>query len=167
MEEKKTVFAKFYNKQVRTGNFDDNGLPIFVNRVYVEIRVTDSFDVVDRLAERADFERFPKEYDIFLKTAERTKKGIALNMFAFLTPAQIECCNMKDIYTVEELSKLSKDKANSIGLEKEVEAAKKFLSMSKDNKAIAEANKKIEELEKQVAALKSENEELKRIKQGE
>ena len=74
---------------------------------------------------------------------------------------------MKDIFTVEELSKLSKEKAASFGLTTEVEAAKKFLSFSKDNKAIAEANKKIEELEKQVAALQSENEELKRIKKGE
>lgn len=167
MEEKKTVFAKFYNRQVRTGDFDDHGLPVYVTRVYVKIRVVNSFDEVDRMAERQDFERFKAEYEAFLREADRVKKGIPLNMFAFLDAAQIESCNMKDIFTVEELSKLSKEKAASFGLTTEVEAAKKFLSYSKDNKEIAEANKKIEELEKQVAALQSENEELKRIKQGE
>ena len=113
MEEKKTVFAKFYNRQIKTGDFDEHGLPIYVTRVYVKIRVVNSFDEVDRLAERQDFERFKAEYEAFLKEADRVKKGIPLNMFAFLDAAQIESCNLKDIFTVEELSKLSKEKAAS------------------------------------------------------
>lgn len=164
MEEKQTVFARFYNKQIRTGEFDEHGLPVFATRVYVKIRVLNSFDEVDRLAERQDMTRFRAEYNKFLTEEERAKQGTPLNMFAFLSPAQIECCHIKDIYTVEELSKLDKERSASYGLTSEVEAAKKFLSFSKNNKAIAEANKKIAELEKQVAALKAENEELKTLK---
>jgi cell division protein FtsB len=162
--EKKTVFARFYNKQIRTGEFDEHGLPVFATRVYIKIRVVDSFDEVDRMADRQDMQRFAQEYEEFLKRAEKEKKGTPLNMFAFLSPAQIECCNIKDIYTVEELSKLTKEKAADLGLIDEVEAAKKFISFSKDNKAIAAANKRIAELETQLEALKAENAELRNIK---
>ena len=161
--EKKSVFAKFYNRDVKTGKFTKEGLPEFVKKIYVEIRVVNSFDVVDRPAEREDFARFAQEYKMFLESAKRTAEGTPLNMFAFLTPAQIECCNIKDIYTVEELSGISKEKAKELGLESEVELAKKFLGSSKNNKAIAEANKKIEELEELVAGLKAENEELRKM----
>lgn len=160
--EKKNVFAKFYNRDVKTGRVTKDGLPEFVKKVYVEIRVVNSFDIVDRPAEREDFVRFADEYKVFLQAAERVKKGTPLSMFAFLTPAQIECCNVKDIYTVEELSGVSKEKAKELGLESEVELAKRFLGASKNNKEIAEANQKIEELEEQIAGLQAENEELRK-----
>ena len=166
MEERKSVFAKFFKKNIKTGNYNDKGLPEFVEKVYIEIRVVNSFDVVERLADRNDIMRFPKEYEMFQRADERAKKGTPLTMFAFLTPAQIECCNAKDIYTIEELSKTSKEKAHDIGLAGEVELAKKFLAVSKNNKAIADFENRIKELETEIAGLRAENDELRRIKKA-
>ena len=167
MEDKKSVFAKFYKRLVKTGKINDNGLPEFEERIYVKIRVLNSFDEVDRMAEREDFMRFAQEWDYFQRSQEKSKQGTPLEMFAFLNPAQIECCNIKGVYTIEDLSKLTKENANSLGLATEAELAKKFLSVSKNNKAISEAQKRIEELEKEVAALRAENQELRSIKQEE
>ena len=131
------VFAKFYDKYEKTGAILENGLPEFKCRTYIEIRVRDSYDVSDRPAEDNDIRRFPAEYQNYLVRKEKLKEGTPLNQFAFLSPAQIGACDFRGIYTVEALAELDDDKAKSIGLLDESALAKRFLEVSKDNKAIA------------------------------
>jgi len=147
------VFAKFYDKVERTGKILDNGMPEFRTRTYVEIRVRNSYDVADRAADEMDIRRFPAEYQIYQVKRKKMEEGTPLKQFAFLSPAQIEACDFRGIYTVEELANLDADRAKSINLSEEVGLAKKFLEVSKNNQIISEYQKKIEELENKVKSL--------------
>lgn len=147
------VFAKFYDKIEKTGKFLENGMPEFKTKTYVEIRVRNDYDVTDRAADMMDIRRFPAEYQLYQVKRKKMEEGTPLNQFAFLSPAQIEACDFRGIYTVEALAELDQDKAKSINLTEEVELAKKFLEMSKNNQIIAEYQKKIEALENKVRTL--------------
>lgn len=154
--ENEGVFAKFYDRYEKTGNFLDNGLPEFKQRTYIEIRIRNSYEVADRPAEMDDMRRFPREYQIYQIKSERMKQGTPLNQFAFLTPAQIDTCDFRGVYTVEDLAGLDKDKAQSIGLVEECELAKKFLEVSKDNQAIFKLQEEIARLKNEIERLKEE-----------
>ena len=150
------VFARFYDKFEKTDEVKENGLPVFVNRTWVEIRIQNSHDVVDTRADKEHIARFPREYNLYLTRKEKLKDGTPLNMFAFLTPAQIECCEIRGIYTVEDLAGLDKEKALSISLTEEVALAKKFIDMSKNNATIKAYEEKIKELENKILKLENE-----------
>lgn len=155
------VFAKFHEVYVKTGAMLENGMPEFKNVVYVQIKIKDSFDVVDRPAREDDFRRFPSEYQFFLIKKEKVKEGTPLNQFAFLNPQQIENCNMKGIFTVEDLAKLDEEKAKALYLTDEAVFAKKFLEMQKNNSAISKYEAEIKKLKSEIVKLKDELKALK------
>lgn len=158
------VFARFYNRAVKTGNVKENGLPEFVNRVYVEIRIRDNNDVVDRKATQEDFSRFPVEYNRFMLEQKQIESGTPLNQFAFLDAVQLENCKFRGVFTVEMLSSLDDDKAKLLGLTEEKELANKFLEISKNNKKIDDFAKKEKKYKDEIKALK---EEIARLKGAE
>ena len=148
------VFAKFHNKWVKTGNIKENGLPEFVEKLYIQIKIKGNTDVSDRPAEETDLMRFPREYAYFKNKAEKLKQGTPLNQFAFLTAPEIEECDNKGILTVEDLAGLTDEQAKSINMVQAKELAIKFLQMAKDNKVIAD-------FEEEIKRLKAENQKLK------
>jgi cell division protein FtsB len=150
------VFARFHDVMVKTGEFNKNGMPEFKSVVYVEIKVKDSRDVVDRPAREDDIRRFPREYQFYEVKKDKVKSGTPLNQFAFLSPIQIESCNVKGIFTVEDLASLDEERARNIGLLDEVAFAKKFLEMSKNNNAIAKYEAEIKKLKAEIVKLKDE-----------
>jgi hypothetical protein len=85
---------------------------------------------------------------------EKAKEGTPLNQFAFLTVPELDLCETKGIFTVEDLSNITKEQAQDMNLTTAKELAIKFLQMAKDNKAIAK-------FENEIKALKAENEKLR------
>lgn len=158
------VFARFYNRAIKTDNVKENGLPEFVNRVYVEIRIRDNNDVVDRRATKEDFERFPVEYNRFMLEQKQIESGTPLNQFAFLDAAQLENCKYRGVFTVETLAGLDDDKVKLLGLTEERELAKKFVEISKNNQAINDFSKKEKKYKDEIKKLK---EEIARLKGAE
>lgn len=148
------VFAKFHKKWVKTGNVKENGMPEFIEKLYIEIKIKGNTDVVDRPVNETDMMRFPREYAFFKNKEEKAKEGTPLNQFAFLTVPELDLCETKGIFTVEDLSNITKEQAQDMNLTTAKELAIKFLQMAKDNKAIAK-------FEDEIKALKAENEKLK------
>lgn len=155
-KQERGVFATFYNKAVRTGRFLENGLPEFEHKIFIKIRILNSADEVDRPAEEADMQRFAREYAFFKTKSEKVKTGTPLNQFAFLSPSQIECCEYRNIFTVEELSALDDEKAAALGLKEEKETAEKFLEASQNNKVIYDLRQQVRFLENEIARLNEE-----------
>lgn len=166
-KKEKGVVASFYNKFVRTGRFLENGLPEFETKVFIKIRIVNSVDEVDRPADEADIQRFSREYALFQLKNEKNLKGTPLNLFAFLSPAQIACCEFRNVFTLEDLIELDENKAEALGLMQERETAKKFLDFSKNNKLIFDFENKIHFFENEISRLKEENECLKRKNSGQ
>lgn len=161
VENEKNVAARFYDKAVKTSEVSENGLPIFKNVTYVEIRIKDNnTEVFNQPATEEKIKRFPKEYALYKMSKEQAKDGTPLEQFSFLSAAEIASCKARGVFTVEALAELDFAKVNSLGLQNEHVLAQMFLETSGDNlklKKFAEREKeykaKIAELEEKVAFL--------------
>ena len=161
VENEKNVAARFYDKAVKTSEVNENGLPIFKNVTYVEIRIKDNnTEVFNQPATEEKIKRFPKEYALYKLSKEQAKDGTPLEQFSFLSAAEIATCKARGVFTVEALAELDFAKVNSLGLQNEHVLAQMFLETSGDNlklKKFAEREKeykaKIAELEEKVASL--------------
>ena len=157
----KGVFARFYDKFVRTGNIKSNGLPEFETKLYIEIKVRDERDIFDQPASAEHIERFSAEYNRYLKEKKEAAKGTPLTEFAFLSLEQIESCKLRGIFSVEALAGLDEKKATALDLAEEKKQAKVFLDISKNNQNISSLIKKEKMYLEQIDALKRELESLK------
>ena len=155
------VFARFYDKAVKTGNIKPNGLPEFETKLYVEIKIRDERDVFDQPASVEHIERFSAEYNRYLKEKQEMGQGTPLNQFAFLSVEQIETCRLRGIFSVEALAAMDDKKANALDLNDAKEAAGVFLEMSKNNQSIDQFMKKERMYLEKINAL---TQELKRLK---
>lgn len=160
-DENKGVFARFYDKSVKTGNVQKNGLPEFEEKLYIEIRVRDERDVFDQPATSEHIKRFSAEYNRYLNEKERIKKGTSLKLFAFLSPQQLESCQIRGIFSVEDLGALSDEAAQNLGLTEERDLSRMFLKTSQNNKALADFKKKERQYVEEIKKLKEEIERLK------
>lgn len=157
------VAARFYDRSVKTSKIDDNGMPVFENVTYVEIRMKDNnTDVYDQPADKEKIRRFPLEYQRYQLERKQIKDGTPLNQFAFLDAAQIDTLKVRGIFTVEALAELPEEKAAQLNVVREHELAVKFLENAKDNKVLLEWQEKekayqdeIKRLQEEIAALKA------------
>ena len=164
-EDEKNVAARFYDKAVKTSDVSENGLPIFKNVTYIEIRLKDnSTEVFNQPATEEKIKRFPKEYALYKLSKEQAKDGTPLEQFSFLSAAEIATCKNRGVFTVEALAELDFDKVNSLGLQNEHVLAQMFLEEAGINvkiKKFADREKeykaKIRELEEKIASLEAKN----------
>ena len=158
------VFARFFDKWVKTGNILETGLPEYKEKLYVEIRVKNSSDIPVRPADENDIRRFPREYAFYKAKKEKRKEGTPLNQFAFLSIPQLEACEIRGICTIEQLAGLTDEQVKELNLSDAKELAIKFLDMAKNNFVIAEYKAQVKKLEDEIERLKAENQALKEVK---
>ncbi len=162
VNDERNVRARFYDKAVKTDKTTANGLPIFKNVTYVEIRLKDNnTEVFNQPASEDKIKRFPREYDLYQATKKQTENGTPLNQFAFLTAAEIATCDNRGIFTVEELAGLSGEKSRDLGLENEHHLAELFMQAAKSVDAVAIFARKEAEYLNKIEKLEYENNQLK------
>jgi hypothetical protein len=146
----RNVAARFYDKAVKTTEVNANGLPIFKNVTYVEIRLKDNnTEVFNQPANPDKIRRFPREYALYKMAKEQIKEGTPLEQFAFLTAAEVATCKNRGVFTVEALADLSEERVQSLSLQNEHKLAKIFMQNAKSNNKVADfARKEIEYREK-------------------
>ncbi len=165
----RNVSARFYDKAVKTTAVNDNGLPIFKNVTYVEIRLKDNnTEVFNQPASPEKIQRFPREYALYKMAKAQIKEGTPLEQFAFLTAAEVATCKNRGVFTVEALANLPDDKVKSLGLQNEHKFAEIFMRNAKGNNKVAdfarkekEYNDKIAEYREKFELLNKENISLK------
>ena len=152
------VVARFYDKSVKTAETTSDGLPVFKNVTYVEIRFKDNnTDIFDQPATEEKMARFPVEYARYQLGKKQVVDGQhELSQFAFLTAAEIETLKYRGIFTVEALAGLNDDRALELNLAREKKLAVKFLEVSKNNGAIADFEKKEAEYKAEIEKAKEE-----------
>ena len=157
------VAARFYDKAVKTGEINEAGLPIFVNRCFIEIRIKDNnCEIFDQPATEEKIRRFPMEYARYQLAKKQIEKGTPLEQFAFLTAAEIESLKVRGIFTVEALAELDEDKAVQLEIVSEKNLAQKFLEQAQNNKQLLQWQKKEENYIAEINALKEQLDELKK-----
>ena len=156
-ESEKNVAARFYDKAVKTNEVAKNGLPVFKNVTYIEIRLKDnSTEVFNQPATDEKIRRFPKEYALYQLSKKQVENGTPLEQFAFLTAAEIATCKSRGVFTVEALASLDIDKVQSLGLQDEHVLAEMFLEKSNNNKMLDDFAKKEVEYERALEALREQ-----------
>ncbi len=147
----KNMQARFYDRVLKTGETDANGLPVFENVCFVEIRVKDSYDVYDQPATAEKKKRFAPEYNRYLQEKKQVENGAPLEQFAFLTAAEIESLKYRGIFTVEALAALDEEKARGLNVEKEQALARRFLEKARGNASLSLWQKKEDEFKRQIS----------------
>lgn len=138
LNDERNVRARFYDKAVKTDQTTENGLPIFKNVTYVEIRLKDnSTEVFNQPASAEKIQRFPREYMMYQSAKKQTAAGTPLDQFAFLSAAELATCRNRGIFTVEALAGLEPEKVQSLGLQNEHRLAKLFLQKARENNTVA------------------------------
>lgn len=156
-ETEKNVAAIFYDKAVKTSEVSANGLPIFKNVTYIEIRLKDNnTEVFDQPATAEKIRRFPQEYALYQISKKQAENGTPLEQFAFLTAAEIATCKSRGVFTVETLAGLDFDKVQSLGLQDEHVLAQMFLEKSENNKMLDDFAKKELEYEREIESLREQ-----------
>lgn len=156
-ESEKNVAARFYDKAVKTNEVAKNGLPVFKNVTYIEIRLKDnSTEVFNQPATDEKIRRFPKEYALYQLSKKQVENGTPLEQFAFLTAAEIATCKSRGVFTVEALAGLDIDKVQSLGLQDEHVLAEMFLEKSNNNKMLDDFAKKEVKYERALEALREQ-----------
>ncbi len=156
-ESEKNVAARFYDKAVKTNEVAKNGLPVFKNVTYIEIRLKDnSTEVFNQPATDEKIRRFPKEYALYQLSKKQVENGTPLEQFAFLTAAEIATCKSRGVFTVEALAGLDIDKVQSLGLQDEHVLAEMFLEKSNNNKMLDDFAKKEVEYERALETLREQ-----------
>ena len=156
------IFARFYDRTVKTGRIDKHGFPVFENVCFCEIRLKDNnSEVFDQPATEEKKKRFPAEYARYLLAKKQAEKGSPLEQFAFLTASEIESLKIRGIFTVEALAELDVQKAEDLGVARERALAVKFTEQAASNTALAgwqekeeKYKSKIKKLEEQLKSLK-------------
>ncbi len=156
------VAARFYDRVVKTGEIDANGLPKFRLTCFCEIRIKDNTsEVYDQPATAEKIRRFPAEYARYRMAKKQAPEGTPLEQFAFLDRAEVESLKIRGIFTVEALAELADDKACQLGVEKEKHLAESFLRQAKNNRLLQEWQQKEEEYRAKISYLEEENAALK------
>jgi len=159
------VVAEFYDKAIKTEEFNAKGLPVFQTITYVRIRLKDNYDVFDQPATNEHKRRFPVEYNRYLLGKKEEENGTPLTQFAFLNAQQLEACKHYGVFTVERLAELSDEQTASLDLAAERDAAQRFLTISKNNLAIANFAKKEKALKAEIKKLEEQIKELQALLQ--
>ena len=156
-ETEKNVAARFYDKAVKTEEVAANGLPIFKNVTYIEIRLKDNnTEIFNQPANAEKIKRFPREYALYQLSKKQAENGTPLEQFAFLTAAEIATCKSRGVFTVETLAGLDFDKVQSLGLQDEHVLAQMFLEKSENNKMLDDFAKKELEYEREIESLREQ-----------
>lgn len=159
------VSARFYDRAVKTGEFDSNGIPKFVDVCYCEIRIKDNTtEVFDQPATPDKIERFPVEYARYQLSKKQVKNGTPLENFAFLSLSEIESCKYHGIFTLEALVDLSEDRVRNLNLIKEQKTARCFLENNRQVKKIEDIAQLKNDYEQKIASLNAEIAKLKAVK---
>lgn len=161
--QEKDVFARFYDRPVKTDKIGKNGMPVIENRTFVEIKMTNNTtEVYDQPATEDKVRRFPVEYQRYKLAQKQSAEGTPLEMFAFLDAAEIESLKMRGIFTVEALAALGKETAEKLDIAEQQNRAEKFLAVSKNNSVIDEFAKKETEYKAEIENLQAQIAELKK-----
>ena len=131
------ISARFYDRAVKTGELNKDGLPVFINRCFVEIRIKDNnCEIYDQPATPEKIKQFPVEYARYQLARKQVTQGTPLEQFAFLTAAEIESLKVRGIFTVEALATLDVQKARQLEVEEEKKIAQRFVEQAKNNKSL-------------------------------
>jgi hypothetical protein len=165
MAEESQALARFYQGYAQDGMSED-GLPRYRDVLMIKLAVP-PYTQLEREATDEDIETYPGPWKLYEKEQATRKQlpetdGYPLALWPVVSPAELNMLAARDIYTVEQLAKLTARGANTAGIPGELkqlaERAKAMMEMSKD---IGQFETIIRDKDGQLAVLKEQVDELR------
>jgi hypothetical protein len=161
------LYVKFYIEAVKDEEKTiEEGRPIFVDREYIKIiPVGDKNTVVCRPVKTnwdggtpPDSERWANLYAAFKNQQIQVTEGTPLNEWAILSKSQVEMMKAANVHTVEQLTQVSDNNLNNLGMGARVlrDKAIAFLQQAKDGSSLNKYQEEIELLKKQLEAVNNQ-----------
>lgn len=159
--QEKGVYAEFSMKAKKIAESGVNGLPIYEDRIWIDITPAGGNQVVNRWATEKDIARFKQKYDAFIKGVEAPVNGLAVENWPSATPAEVKMLKQANVRTVEDLAMLSETGLKNVGFGARglQSKAREFLASAAENGQVAV---EMVQLKTEVESLKLRNEELER-----
>ena len=154
------TMISFYDREVQNEfKTNEEGRPIFEMKCYIrKVPPGDKLVEIDRKATPADFLRYPKEYEMYLKHQTTPVQGTPLEAWAQITRAQVREYQALNIFTVEQLAELPDSYGHKImGFQNWKQKAQAFLMAAKGQG----------EFDRLQTELKKRDEEIERMKANE
>lgn len=159
------LFVKFYKRpMLNQAESVKEGRPIYKEEVCIRIMIPgDKTNIVDRIADEIDVNRFRKQYEHFVANLTQTV-GTLLSEVGFIPASLVEELKYYHIETVEQLAGLSDGSAQKIpGIQKYKQKAQAYLDAMSDPEKVLERAK--EEARKEIAAeLQKRDKELAELR---
>ncbi|MDD4519893.1 MAG: hypothetical protein PHI50_03295 [Alphaproteobacteria bacterium] len=164
-KENEGIYARFYDRVIKTNKIDEAGFPIFETCLYVEIKMKDNTtEIFNQRADKDKIKRFPLEYALYQQQKEQEHKGTPLSQYAFLSLSQIEALKARGIFTIQELSALEEEKVRQLGIQKEVHLAQKFIDFTKNSAVLLKWEEQEKKLKDEIKTLQEKITVLSRKK---
>lgn len=157
------TLARFIRGYTLTGTSAD-GLPVYEDVIQIQLSRPPYLEVVREMTE-ADREDYAHPWLLFQREekgrTETGTHGYPLVMWPAASSAEIRMCADREIYTVEQLAKLTGRGTSDTIPPQILELAKRAKKMVELSKSTGKHEVKVTELEGQVGALREENNELR------
>lgn len=160
------LIVLFFNKSVlNVARSKAEGKRIFESREFVKIQHPgETLNIVERPVLEGDRQRWPRQWDRFIRGNQQVPDGIPLTL---LFPSQPNISDMLmgyNIHTVEQLAALSGHAISTVGMgcQEWVNKAAKYLEQAQKGVDFHRFEKAIEEKDRQIATLQRQLNEMSR-----
>lgn len=153
------LLVKFYFKSVenKASTFAAGGIPQYVEKEYIDIRVAGKYDPIVRPATFADKNRFPQHYAAFKNRMEMPNTGYPLVEWSIMPRSLVDMFSFHNIKTVEQLATLSDVNAGALkGAAKFKQLAIVHLEKLKDEGKDNMLAEQLKERDDEIGALKDQ-----------
>lgn len=160
-QQERGVYAEFSQKAKKIAESGDNGLPVYDDRVWVEITPAGGNTITTRWATEKDISRFQMQYTAFMKGVESPAEGLGIENWPSATPAEVKMLKQANVRTVEDLALLSESGLKNVGFGSRglQNKARQFLAAAADSGKLAA---EMHHIETELESLKLRNAELER-----
>ncbi len=153
-----TLLVKFYHKETKDPKASvEEGRPIFRDVVWISIIVPgNKTTTVERVARKADKERFSNHFEAFEKHGtEEFVSGTPLDAWPALSRSQVEEMKFFNVRTVEQLAHMPDNEAQKfMGIAALRTKARLFLEAAQGGAPLEKLQSEMEEKDNDIAALK-------------
>lgn len=170
MSQESNLFVSFYTDAIEMkAQSDKEGRPIFKDVPFIRIIVPgDTNNIIERMADDADKQRFPKAWARFQSSESQAQEGTPLEQWPQITRSLLKECKYFEIHTVEALAGISDAHIARMGMGfTELRTkAKAWLAAAQGTANLTAQAAENEQLRKMIADLQAQMADLSEKKVG-
>lgn len=151
----KSVFDPVKSKATRTRQY--------INQAFVKMHPAgERLNVIDRPVKEEDKHRFPAQWNAFLQNRTQVPEGTPIDLLFPNNPAVADNLKAMNVYTIQQLAKLSSNAIDTIGMGARdwINKAVQYLDSAQSGAAFLELRSEVEKKDQEIKLLRRQVEKL-------